>query len=263
MNVNGLSIAYQVKGQGSPLVMLHGGVSDSRSWNRQLERFSDEFRVIAWDAPGCGGSQDPPEDYSLEDYADTLAEFIYKMGLRQAHILGLSFGGGLAIQLYQRHPTIARTLILESAYAGWTGSLPANEVEERRKKGMEMSQMTGKEVADAFIPTLFSDSVPKETVEETASIIRDFHPSGSRTMLSAFARADLRDTLPEITIPVLLIYGDRDKRSPLKVARDLHSRMPSSKLVIIPGAGHVVHEETPDRFENEVREFLLSVSRSL
>jgi pimeloyl-ACP methyl ester carboxylesterase len=87
--------------------------------------------VVAWDAPGCGQSTDPPETFRASDYADCLAAFIDALGLGRPHLLGLSFGGVLALDFYRRYPTIPRTLILASACAGWAGSLPAEAVEQR------------------------------------------------------------------------------------------------------------------------------------
>lgn len=119
IDIGGLRIAFERKGEGVPLVLLHGGLSDSRMWRRQLDELSDEFKVVAWDAPGCGRSADPPETFRLPDFADCLAVFIEEIGLVKPHILGLSFGAGLALEFYHRYPTIPRSLILASAYAGW------------------------------------------------------------------------------------------------------------------------------------------------
>lgn len=75
-------------------------------------------------------------------------------------------------------------------------------------------------------------------------------------MLLAFAEADLRDMLPTIEVPTLLLYGEADQRSPLNVAENLHSRIPASKLVVIPGVGHDCSLEAPEIFNAEVRSFL-------
>jgi pimeloyl-ACP methyl ester carboxylesterase len=120
--IGDLRITYERAGEGSPLVLLHGAFGfDSCSWRRQLDALSDEFTVVAWDAPGCGQSTDPPETFRSSDYADCLAAFIEALGLGRPHLLGLSFGGVLTLDFYRRYPTIPRTLILDSAYAGWAG----------------------------------------------------------------------------------------------------------------------------------------------
>ena len=119
IDVGGIRIAYRRAGMGPPLVLLHGGPSDSREWHYQLEGLSDEFAVVAWDMPGCGQSADPPEHFlHTRDFADCLVAFIEALGLRQPHVLGLSFGSGLALELYRWYPTIPRSLVLASAYAG-------------------------------------------------------------------------------------------------------------------------------------------------
>jgi pimeloyl-ACP methyl ester carboxylesterase len=70
VEVGGLRVAYRRAGQGPALVLVHGGLGDSRDWRRQLDGLSDQFTVVAWDAPGCGGSSDPPGTFRLPDYAD-------------------------------------------------------------------------------------------------------------------------------------------------------------------------------------------------
>ena len=135
-------------------MLLHGGLSDSRMWRRQLNELCDEFTVVAWDAPGCGRSADSPETFRLPDYADCLASFIEEIGLTRPHVLGLSFGGGLALELYHRHPAIPRTLVLASAYAGWAGSLPPEVVEERLRQGLRQSELPPEEVVRAWTPIL-------------------------------------------------------------------------------------------------------------
>jgi hypothetical protein len=129
--VGGLRIAYRRQGQGPALVLAHGWPSDSRQWRRQIDALSDEFTVVAWDAPRAGRSPDPPGTFRLFDWADVFAAFIDALQLGRPHIAGLSFGAGLALELYRRHPSIPRTLILASAYAGWGGSLPPDVAEDR------------------------------------------------------------------------------------------------------------------------------------
>ena len=146
IEVEGLRIAYERAGEGPPLLLLHGGLSDSREWRRQLEELSDEFTVVAWDAPGCGQSSDPPETFRLPEYAGYLAAFFDALGLERPHLLGLSFGAGLALEFYRYHPTFPRTLILASAYAGWTSSLPAVVVEQRLQQVLREADLPSDQV---------------------------------------------------------------------------------------------------------------------
>ena len=259
IEVKGLRIAYERAGAGSPLVLLHGGLSDSREWRRQLEELSDEFTVVAWDAPGCGQSSDPPESFRLPEYAGYLAAFVDALGLERPHMLGLSFGAGLALELYRHHPTVPRTLILASAYAGWTGSLPADVVEQRLQQVLREADLPPDQVVPGYIPGLFTESAPVELLDEMVAIMSEFHPAGVRAMARAFAEADLRDVLPRITVPTLLLYGDADRRCPLNVAEDLHARIPTSRLVVMHGVGHQSNIEAAERFNTEFRSFLREV----
>src|SRR5436190_24119095 len=89
VEVGGLRIAYRRLGSGPVVVLLHGGLSDGREWQAQLDQLSDEFTAVAWDAPGCGGSSDPPPEFGLTDYAVCLASFIVRLGLGRPHVVGL------------------------------------------------------------------------------------------------------------------------------------------------------------------------------
>jgi pimeloyl-ACP methyl ester carboxylesterase len=259
--INGLSLGFIQKGKGEALILLHGGVSDSRYWRTQVDSFSRGFNVIAWDAPGCGISDDPPKNFSLADYADSLAGLIDYLEIKHPHILGLSFGGGLAISFYERYPEIPQTLILVSAYAGWAGSLPKDEVRRRVQHARAQAKMDRDSVSEAWLPSLFSPSATQEMKHSVKSIIKDFHPEGMLVMLDAFADADLRGVLPNITVPTLLLYGEEDARSPIHVAKNLHDLIPTSELIIIPGIGHLVNVEAPIRFESYVTDFIVKHSQ--
>jgi len=255
-NVKGLSIGYRRKGKGQTLLLLHGGVSDSRYWERELTEYSQDYEVIAWDAPGCGVSDDPSKGFLLKDFAESLAGLCEALKVSEAVVLGLSFGGGLAIEFAYRYPNLTKGLILVSAYAGWAGSLSPEEVSERLKKGRAQVHMAPEEVADLWLPSLFHSTPTDAMLDHERKIIKDFHPSGSLIMLEAFAKADLRDVLPKITAPAVLLYGEEDVRAPIHVAKGIHEKLPSSKLVHIPQVGHLVNLEASERFDQEVRKFL-------
>jgi pimeloyl-ACP methyl ester carboxylesterase len=111
-----------------------------------------------------------------------------------------------------------------------------------------------------YLPGLFTEAAPPELLEEAVTIMADARPAAMRTMARAFAEADLRDVLGAIRVPVLLLYGEADRRSPLgAVAAELHREIPGSRLVILPGVGHAAGMEAPERFNAEVRGFLRSL----
>ncbi|RFU20460.1 alpha/beta fold hydrolase [Geodermatophilus marinus] len=252
----GLTIAYRRAGSGEPLLLLHGGWSDGREWARQLDDLSDEFDVVAWDAPGCGGSPDPPADLTMAGYADAVADLAGALGLGPVHLCGLSFGGGLALAVYRRHPDLVRSLVLASAYAGWKGSLPPEEVEARVSRVRAELDRPPAEWVDAYLPGFFAGPVPQETLDLVRTVMLDVRPAGTRSMLTAFADADLRDVLPTVAVPTLLLYGAEDVRAPRSVAEALHAAIPGSRLVFLPGVGHVTNLEAPEAFDAELRRFL-------
>lgn len=257
VEIRGLRISYRCEGQGPALVLLHGGFGfDSRSWRRQLDGLSDEFTVVAWDAPGFGRSSDPPSTFRLPDYADCLAGFISALGLTKPHVLGLSFGAALALELYRRHPDVPATLVLAGAYAGWAGSLPPETVEQRLQQALREEHLPPEEWVPRYVPGMLTEAAPQEMVDEVVALMCDVHPVANVTALRSMAEADLRDVLPRITVPTLLLYGEADKRSPLTVARDLHAQIPHSTLVVLPGVGHLSNFEAAELFNREVRDFL-------
>lgn len=258
--VEGFRIGYRRAGEGPGLLLLHGGWSDSREWRRQLEGLSDEFSVVAWDAPGCGRSSDPPEVFSLADYADVVAGLIRVLGLGRPHLVGLSFGGGLAIEVVHRHPEAIRSLVLASAYAGWAGSLPPDVVEERLAAVLAGAEQPPDAWVPSFLSGVFAGSVAPQLVDEVTGIMTEARAAGVRPMVTAFAEADLRGALGEIAVPTLLLHGERDDRAPLPVAHEINRGIPGSRLVVVPGAGHLLNLEASEAFNREIRRFLGTVA---
>jgi pimeloyl-ACP methyl ester carboxylesterase len=260
IEVDGLRITYERAGAGPALVLLHGYVGDgATTWRRQIEGLRDEFTVVAWDAPGAGGSSDPPESFGMAGYADCLARFVAGLGLERPHVAGLSFGSALALEFCRRHPAVPRTLVLASAYAGWGGSLPAEVAEQRLRQALELASLPPGEFRAALLPTMFTEGTAPEDVEAFGASMLAFHPAGFRAMARASAE-DLRDALPQVTAATLLVYGDKDVRAPRYVAQRLHAAISGSKLVVLPDVGHVCNIEAPREFNAAVRSFLLGQS---
>jgi pimeloyl-ACP methyl ester carboxylesterase len=254
IQVDELEIAYERVGQGPPLVLVHGATVDSRMWQPQLAALADEFTVVAWDEPGAGRSTDVPAGFGLADYAHSLAALIEALELGPAHLAGLSWGGTVVLELYRHHAGLVATLILVDTYAGWKGSLPEEEVRARVEGARQMLAAPAEEF-DPTLPGLFAGEPPAQYVallEELAAAVR---PASLRVALEIMAQADQRDVLPRIAVPTLLIWGERDVRSPLRVAREFERAIPGAELVVIPDCGHVSNLERPEQFNAAVRAF--------
>jgi len=181
VEVGGLTIAYERAGTGPPLALAHGFVGDARStWDSQIEGFADEFTVIAWDAPGAGKSSDPPEGFGMDDYADCLAAFLRALRIQRVHAVGLSFGGALVLATCHRHRGFASSLILVRGYAGWLGSLGAEEADRRLARSLQASGLQPDEFVAAMVPSMFSPSAEAERVARFVDSVREFRPGGFR-----------------------------------------------------------------------------------
>ncbi|MGH1561962.1 alpha/beta fold hydrolase [Mumia sp. DW29H23] len=259
IELQGLRIAYERVGSGPPVVLVHGFVGDGRStWGRQIDALSDDYTVLAWDAPGAGRSSDPPDWFRISDYADCLAGLLRELGVERAHLAGLSFGGTLVLATFQRHRHLARSLGLVNAYAGWAGSLGRDEARARLQACLRAADLPPDGFAAALMPSMFSASAPEAAVAGFGASVREFSPAGFRAMSRASAEADLRDVLPEVDVPTLIVHGDQDVRAPRAVAAALHARIPGSRLAVLPGVGHMSTVEAPDAVTRELRIFFRS-----
>jgi pimeloyl-ACP methyl ester carboxylesterase len=257
VEIDGLRVAYERRGSGSPLVLLHGILDDWRAWRWQLDGgLTDDFDVVAWDAPGCGGSDDPPETFTAADYAGCLVGLIEQLGLERPAVGGLSWGSGLALELWRVRPDLPGAIVLASGYAGWKGSLPQEEVDRRLAQCLAESEMAPEEFVPGWIPGLLTAAAPQHVVDEVVAVMSDFHPAGYRAMALAFAKLDLRPVLPTITVPTLLLWGELDQRSPVAVAEAMHAQIPHSELVVLANVGHLTNAEAPDAWNDTVRAFL-------
>jgi pimeloyl-ACP methyl ester carboxylesterase len=254
--VGDLSLAYRSAGSGPPLVLLHGFLCDSRAWRCQLEGLADSFRVIAWDAPGAGKSSDPPDRFTITDWAESLAGFLDVLGVRDgANLVGLSWGGLLAQEFYRLHPSRVGRLVLAGTYAGWKGSFGEEVARQRLQRCDLESRLAPDEFVARWVPVEFFADASAELAAEMAAVVSDFHPAGFRLMAAALADADTTKLLERIAVPVLLLWGDADGRSPVDVALRFERLVSGAQLVLIRGAGHVSNMERPEEFNAAVRGF--------
>lgn len=254
VQTHGLAISYERVGNGPPVVFVHGAAEDSRSWGPQLTGLADAFTVIAWDEPGAGRSSDVPENFDLADYAHCLADLIEATALGPAHVVGLSWGGTLVLELYRQRPQQVKALILADTYAGWKGSLAEGEL-RARVAGIHQKFSAPPGEFDPTLPGLFASEPPATVRSLFETMAADVRPASMQKALLIQAETDQRDLLTRIDIPTLLIWGELDARSPLSVARQFEQAITDAELVVIPGAGHLSNLERPERFNQAVREF--------
>jgi pimeloyl-ACP methyl ester carboxylesterase len=154
-------------------------------------------------------------------------------------------------ELYRHHPDLVATLILAGSYAGWKGSLPAEEV-EARVEGVRTMLEAGERYDP---PGLFAGAPPLEFAPLLVEMTAAARSESLWAQLSMMAETDQRDLLPRIAVPTLLIWGDADARSPLDVAHQFANAVPHAELEVIPDAGHISNLDQPGPFNDAVRSF--------
>lgn len=268
IRVGGLEIAFERSGSGPALLLLGGFVGDRLStWSPQIEEFAADHTVIAWDTPGNGHSDPVPGWFRLSQYADCLAMFIRALRLDRPHLVGLSSGGALALEFFRRYRVTPRSLVLAGAYAGWAGSLGREQAAERLQRSLELSELPAEEFAGALMPSMFSKPSAISSgsqqvwtaIARFAASVRATDRAGFATMARSMAEADLNNVLPTIDVPTLVVQGEDDTRSPLSVGQALHEGIPGSRLVVLPGVGHVSPVQAAELFNREVGAFLREV----
>jgi pimeloyl-ACP methyl ester carboxylesterase len=252
------TIAYRRGGSGPALLLLHGFLSDSRVWSPQFE-LADRFTVIAWDAPGAGSSSDPDAPFTITDWATSLSAFLDALGIYQTHVVGLSWGGLLAQELWRTDRPRVRSLVLADTYAGWMGSFGAATAQQRLTRCIRDSSLPAATLVRDWVPEFFTRSAPSDLIDEMSAIVSGYHPTGFRLMAETLAVADTNELLRRVDVPSLLLWGADDRRSPMDVAEALLDAIPDAELRVIPDAGHVSNMEQPLVFNEHVARFCSSV----
>jgi len=255
--VLGSDIGWRSAGRGPAVVLLHGFTHDSRVWLPQLSALADAgYRAIAWDAPGAGATADPPETFTLTDWASCLAGFLDALNVGHAILVGVSWGGLLAQEFYRSTPTRVLSLVLADTYSGWTGSLSREVAEQRLEAAIADSYLAPPEFVARYLPGMFSNAVDPAVRSGLGEVMSEFHPAGFRRMATVLALADTSSFLPSIAVPTLLIWGEDDVRSPITVGQEFERAIPGSRLVVIEHAGHISNLEQPELFSAALITFL-------
>jgi len=257
-----LKIHYQEAGTGEPLVLLHGLGSNSRSWRYQLAGLAQSFRVLAWDAPGYGLSDDllveDEANFSMAGFAHALAAFLDALQIDQAHIVGHSMGGVLALEFYQRYPARVKSLVLADTNRGG-GAKPQAEREATLQRRLHaLATQSPAQIAQARAPGLLSPHADAALVADVTSIYAEIRSAGYRLATLGLDRANHSDLLAQVNVPTLILCGELDTLTPPAESEILAQNIPHADLKFIPRAGHSSNQEQPQVFNRLVLDFLQS-----
>jgi pimeloyl-ACP methyl ester carboxylesterase len=268
VTVGGVRLHYQRAGAGPPLLLLHGLVGSAKNWRQNIAYLAQQASVYALDLPNMGESERVTGlDASLEAIADRVAAFIDAIGLDVVDLSGHSHGGAVAMMLAARHPDRIRRLILFAPanpycnlghqligfYQTRFGIWLARQVPwlPRAVKLTALSRMYGdpsrveKEALDGYTAGL---RIPG-TMDHVLNIVSGWH-DGMTSLHSALGNLAEK--------PTLLIWGDRDRAVGLASARELQHILTRSRLMVLPGVGHIPFEEMPDVCNRAMLDWLSS-----
>jgi pimeloyl-ACP methyl ester carboxylesterase len=261
IDVDGLTINYEVQGEGEPLLLIPYLSADHACYAFQLPAYTEHFRCIALDLPGTGESDKPAGPYSTEGYADQVAAFLGAIGVDQAHVAGVSLGAAIGMHLAARHPGRVRSLSLHSA---WDASdVYLKTVVELWRTVASTLPSVADAVIQAIFPLCFTPEMYVSRPEFVATLA-DFVRSRPAQPLDAFlAQSDAALThdasavLGEIGVPSLITVGAHDLVCSPRYAERITSRIAASELVVFEHLSHAGLHEDAETFNRTTLDFLL------
>lgn len=253
---HGCKIHYSVTGNGPNVVLLHGLGSGSRDWEPQITALAPRYRVLAIDLPGHGHSQRWPDErpYSIARFADDLKSVMEHVGMLTAHIVGFSMGGAVAFQLATTHAGCVHSLTIVNSAPSFIFKGIARATLWQRIGLIHLLGMSalGKVLATRLFP---------ENPELQREFTRSFRGNDKKSYLATMRALDgwdVRQSLPDITCPTLIVASNRDY-TPVKHKRAYALAIPNATLEIIEGAHHAVPLEKADVFNATLFGFLDSI----
>lgn len=254
-------LKYDIRGNGMPLLFIHGYPLSRRIWDSQLDGLSDIATIIALDLRGHGESFPFEGNYSIDLLADDCIEVLKDLHIPSPIVVcGLSMGGYVTLALYRRNPQLFKAMILTSTRPG-----PDTEA---GKASRDASIKNVKEhgahyIAVNMIQKILSPVTSKskpELVTKVKSMMASTSVQGIIGALQAMKnRSDSTPLLPMISCPTLIIHGQDDQLIPIEEAELMYEKIPNSKLVKLSAAGHLPCLEQPGEFNMAIRNFLKSL----
>lgn len=241
-NVNGIQLAYERRGNGTPLVLLHGFPLDHHLWDEVVPLLEDTFDVIVPDLRGFGNSTMVDAPHGMDDYASDIASLLNSLNIEKAAIVGHSMGGYVALAFARLYPGRVRGLGLVSSQV-----LPdtPERKEGRYKSAADVSANGIDSVVEAMTPKFTFDE--KLQSYARASMERQQPAAYSGALKAMAERADSTSLLSSFDFPVVIIHGDSDSLIPIDRAREVKAALPQAHLVEIRGAGHMPMMEAKEK----------------
>ncbi|HUD89672.1 MAG TPA: alpha/beta fold hydrolase [Xanthobacteraceae bacterium] len=255
IKANGITINYQIDGpEGAPWLVFSNSLATSTAmWDDQAAALKDSFRVLRYDQRGHGGTDAPAGRYPFDTLLDDALGLLDALAIRKAHFAGLSMGGATALGLAERHPDrFDRIIVCDSPCQSTPQS--SQQWEERivvaQEKGMEaLVEVT---VGRWFPPETVAKNPPH--LDKVRAMIRATPVNGFIGCAAALADHDYATAVATVKSPVLFLVGEKD--APAPAMRKLSEKLPGSRYVEIPGAGHISNMDRPAEFAKAVRDFL-------
>lgn len=249
-------IAYDVTGEGDPLLMIMGFAADARMWMLQTPAFSQHYRCITIDNRGAGASTLPAGECSMSDLAGDALAVLNDLEIERARVLGISMGGAIAQHLALKAPTRVRSLVLA---ATWCAKNPYTH--RVAHLGRQILERIGQEaLIEAFMLWLFTPRFLIENArfaDDIQKLMLDFVTPEQTfyAQMEALLDHDVRDALAALRIPTRVMVGRRDILVPPELSQDLARAIPGAELVTLE-TGHAFNVEEMDAFNGSVLEFL-------
>ena len=239
------------------LCFIHGMAGNSRNWETQYAQFGDRYRVIGWDAPGYGGSDDwPTEDPAVSDYVSMIVCLLNALGVRTAHMVGHSFGGTLIPAVQKVQPERVASMVLAQPVIG-SGSLGAvKQADIIAAREYLLAELGVEAYAKHHAPRSVAASAGAATVKKGIEVTSWTRPKGYMAQWRAMARADIFQEIGEALCPATVIAGTGDKTASQEVVKRIAAAISGAHFVELRDVGHMIYLEHPDRFNRALADHL-------
>lgn len=253
--INGAKLYYEMKGEGQPVLMLHGYPLDSRMWDAQFETLAEHFQAIRFDFAGLGKSDVHDQDFSLVEDIHGLLAFLK---VERVNIIGLSVGGNLGMDFTLAYPEMVNKLLLVSTgLLGWSDFSP-----ERQKYNAELRECSNQEkiielMCKAWVagPFRSTDEINQDILDKYSLMLTDnlARENGNGKMI--LPETKTLDRVENISAPTVIVSPDVDFPDFIKIADFLHEKIKHSQKVVLPGTAHMLNMEKPYEFNELVIKF--------